>query len=70
MAVGGVDHYGVYTCFYKRVNTLDAVGSHTDSGCHTQTSETVLACHRFVLCLCYILVCNQTDEMAFAVNHG
>ena len=65
-----VDNDSVNACFYKRFSSLEAVASHTDTGCYTQAAESVLASVWFVFSFGDVFVGDQTDEFAILVNYG
>ena len=64
-----VDDNGIGTCLYQRLHTVQGVDRHADTGSHTQTALGVLAGHRFVLGLGYVLISNQTDQLVVLVYH-
>ncbi len=62
-----INYNSIDTGCHKSVYPLHAVASHTHSGCHTQTSELVLACIRLILRFSYILISYKAYKMAFSV---
>ena len=69
MSVSSIYHDSVNTCCHESIYTLHTVGSNTHACCHTETSERIFACIRFVLSLSDVLVCDKSDKFAVGIHH-
>ena len=70
MSVSSVNHDCINTRCHKSINTLHTICRNTHTGCHTQTSERILACVRFVFSLSNVLVCHKSDKFTIGIYHG
>ena len=70
MTMGRVDDDGISAGIDKSLHTVEGIGCHTHTSCHTQTSFLVLAGHRLILGLGDILIGDKSDETVILVNNG
>ena len=70
MSVGGVDDDGVGASVDESLHAVESVACDTYSCSHAQTALDILACHRLVLCLGYVLIGDESDEVVVFVHYG
>ena len=69
MTVSGINDDSVNASLYQCLHALESVSGNAYTGSHTQTTLSILTCHRFVLCLCYILICNKTHKVVVLIHY-
>ena len=67
--MGCIYDNGICTSIDKSLHTVKGINGDTNTCCNTQTTFIILACHRLVFCLCYILVCDKTYEMVVTIHY-
>ena len=68
--MGSIDNNGIGSGIDQSLHTVERIGSHTNTCCHTQTTFVVLAGHGLILSLGDILIRDESDKAVILVDHG